>query len=203
MHHLLYSLILFINYTVEYLLFFHYAYIFSRLINIDLTLKQVSYISSIKSSVTMTVLGLLYFFNFEFDSFETTEHVIFFTAYLFTDLVIGTVYYPTHVGLLTGYLHHIVYIAAGILSIGFNVEKEYMSFMILEIPTVIFSFGNFHKDFRFDYIFGVSFFLTRICYHIYLTLCYVKIPVILSFSMHALIVHFYWFYNWFIKYYHV
>ncbi len=190
----------FVFYMIEYLINFHYVLGVSFLINKKLDIKQMSYISSFKSSFSMSIIGLFYFFNLEVSREDSIHYILFFTAYLLSDLLIGTIYYKKSIGFLTGYIHHSVYIIINLLSIYSNVEREYLSFMVLEIPTLLFSLGNFNSFFRRDYLFGFLFFITRICYHIYLTIYYSSNVIIFSASILALSLHFYWFKNWCDKY---
>ena len=72
---------------------------------------------------------------------------------------------------------------------------------IIEKNTLILSLGKFNNNFRFDKLFGVTFFLTRIVYHIFLiTMTYnyhILFPIL---GTLALGLHTYWFKNWITKY---
>ena len=72
--------------------------------------------------------------------------------------------------------------------------------MISEIPTFLLSLGSFDSYFRNDSLFGITFFITRIIYHIILTWIFRKHSSVLFISLSALGLHLYWFYTWFKKY---
>jgi hypothetical protein len=72
--------------------------------------------------------------------------------------------------------------------------------MISELPTVILSLGSYNKKFRNDSLFGLTFFTTRICYHIFLTYMFRKHSLLLGVALSALSLHIYWFWNWVKKY---
>ena len=74
---------------------------------------------------------------------------------------------------------------------------------IEELPTFLLALGSMFSVFRTDLGFGLSFFLLRICYHLYLFTLGMKIgietPVIGVFVL-TLTMHLNWFYAWVSKY---
>jgi hypothetical protein len=72
--------------------------------------------------------------------------------------------------------------------------------MLSELPTFLLSIGSFDSSFRNDKLFGITFFITRIVYHIILTIIFRKNNTMFYLSLAALSLHIYWFYGWFMKY---
>lgn len=206
-----YSIIL-IFFCLEF--FLHYKFI--NTICPDLTEKQKAYILSIKSSLSMFLIGL--YFNYHYFTskcnetlyFENLESkggmnfgkviVLYFTAYLIMDLYIGHYDYRKYMDNLSGYFHHTIYSLINILSLYIGVFPVYFLNMLSELPTFIMSIGQFDQKFRNDYLFGLTFFLTRILYHIYLTWSFRHNTLILCISLAAFCLHVYWFKGWFTKY---
>ena len=173
-------LIIFLFFCVEFLL--HYKFI--NTIRPDLTEKQKSYIMSIKSSLSMFLIGLYFNYHYftsnldEFVFFNNLETkggmnfgkiiVLYFTAYLIMDLYIGHYDYRAYMDNLAGYFHHIVYSIINILSLYIGVYPIYFLHMLSELPTLILGVGSFDSHFRNDNLFGLTFFLTRVVYHTFL-----------------------------------
>lgn len=184
-------------------------------LNTNLTIKQKSQILSIKSSLTLLLLGLVFNYKFisadyNYDNYITnlgftstfiTELSIYnFIAYLIMDCYIGHKEYHTHLCSLSGYFHHFTYIGINFLSIYKKLSPVYLLYMIEELPTILLSLGSFNKNLRNNYLFGSAFFLTRICYHIFLTFIFRKHLILVNIASLSLILHIYWFFNWVKKY---
>lgn len=206
-----YLLILFLS-CVEY--WFHYHFI--TYIRKDLTTKQKAYILSLKSSLTLLLIGI--YFNYyyvttgcnekEFYNVLETKNglnfgilvVLYFTAYLIMDVFIGRTEYPEHMKVLSGNFHHIIYTFVNIGSLCFGVYPLYLLNMLSELPTFILSLGSFDSKFRNDQLFGITFLSTRIVYHIILTYMFRNHSLYFYLSLAALSLHLYWFYNWIKRY---
>jgi hypothetical protein len=206
-----YILILFLS-CVEY--WFHYSFI--TYIRKDLTTKQKAYILSLKSSLTLLLIGI-YFNYYYFASGFNEENfyniletknglnfgilvVLYFTAYLIMDVYIGRKEYPEQMKVLSGNFHHIIYTFVNIISLYMGIYPLYLLMMLSEIPTFILALGSFDSQFRNDQLFGITFLLTRIVYHIILTWIFRKHSMYLYLSLAALGLHLYWFSNWIKKY---
>lgn len=200
---LILSLLIFTLFCVDY----YYIY-YNSIRNNKLNERQRAYIMSIKSSITLSILSI--YFNIKYFSggdFNDCDYkvlhigILNLIAYFFMDCVVGRKEYNKYLLSLSGYIHHIVYIVVSIICIKFNIILPYMLFLIEEIPTLILSLGKFNNNFRFDKLFGVTFFLTRIVYHIFLiTMTYnyhILFPIL---GTLALGLHTYWFKNWITKY---
>lgn len=206
-----YILILFLS-CVEY--WFHYFFI--TFIRKDLTTKQKAYILSLKSSLTLLLIGIYFNYYYFASGFNESNFyniletknglnfgilvVLYFTAYLIMDVYIGRTEYPDYMKVLSGNFHHIVYIFVNITSLYMGVYPLYLLMMLSEIPTFILALGSFDSQFRNDQLFGITFLLTRIVYHIILTWTFRKHSMYLYLSLAALGLHLYWFSNWIKKY---
>ena len=206
-----YLLILFLS-CVEY--WFHYYFI--TYIRHDLTTKQKAYILSLKSSLTLFLIGI--YFNYyyfisgcnENEFYNTLEIknglnfgvlvVLYFTAYFLMDMYIGRTEYPEYMKSLSGNFHHIIYSFINVISLYLGVYPLYLLNMLSEIPTFVLSLGSFDSQFRNDQLFGITFLLTRIIYHIILTFSFRNHSLYFYCSLAALGLHLYWFSNWIKKY---
>lgn len=177
--------------------------------------KQRAHILSIKATITLFLLSL--YFNYKFvksdfnvdiytqslttsDGFLVQLGVLNLIAYLITDCYVGYKKYHKYMCTLSGYPHHIIYVFVSMLSFKLGAESFYFLFMIEELPTFFLSGGNYNQRFRWDNLFGLTFFLTRIVYHAYLAwkFSYNKFFMVLGFL--TFVLHSYWFKNWFTKY---
>lgn len=182
---------------------FHYKFLTH--IKKDMTIKQKSYIMSIKCSLTMFFVGV--FFNYQYFSPNVNDNsiigifsVLYFTAYLITDLYIGNKDYPESMNVIAGNTHHIVYICINIISLYFNIYPLYLLFMLSELPTFLLALGSFDSTLRNNTLFGITFFCTRILYHIFLIWICRDQSIIFYLSIIVLCMHLYWFKGWFHKY---
>ena len=196
----------------EYL--FHYKFI--NYIRPDLNEKQKAYILSIKSSLTLFLIGVYYnYYYFSshlkedvfYNTLEETSTInlgklaiLYFTAYLIMDLIIGKIEYPNQIGMLSGYIHHISYIIINCLSLYYGIFPIYLLNMLSELPTLIMSLGSFDTRLRSDLLFGLTFFSTRIFYHVILLYVFRHNTMFFYLSLTALSLHTYWGYTWMKKY---
>lgn len=206
-------ILIFILSCIDY--YFHYRFI--NYIKKDLTKKQKAYILSIKSSLTLFLIGVYfnyYYFSSRFsqekflnileekDSLNFGKFVVlYFTAYLLMDIWVGNNEYPEYMTSLSGNFHHTIYIGVSLLSLYTDLYPLFLLHMMSELPTFLLSIGSFDSSLRNDNLFGATFFLTRIVYHIILTTIFkLKSNMIFGFSLASLGLHIYWFYGWFKKY---
>lgn len=175
--------------------------------NNQLTEKQKAYVLSIKSSLTMFVLGIAGLYQCWEAGGNLDEYsknglqlnklaVLSFIGYLICDCVIGASDYKKYIQTLSGYTHHIAYIIINTISLISGKYPLYMLYMIEELPTILLSIGSYNKKYRSDTLFGLTFFLTRILYHVILTWWLRHDTTVLVFSMMVLSLHIYWFYGW-------
>ena len=113
-----------------------------------------------------------------------------------SDLAIGTIYYRSQIGLLTGWVHHTVYMVLVEIAIRRSwshifclcAAMEVRFFLVQnfqhnknfddvgkkkkKIPTFILGFMTLYPELRSNVVFAVTFFLTRILFHIALGVSY-------------------------------
>ncbi|KAJ3241910.1 hypothetical protein HDU78_001663 [Chytriomyces hyalinus] len=124
----------------------------------------------------------------------------FFTASLWMDCLLGTLFYPAQLQLVTGWIHHITYTYIILWHISRGQVGLLMACSaVQEIPTILLASGSINRRWRTDVGFGVAFFLTRVCFHfativyafqVYTVGWYWVIPA-LPFPVHLA-----WFYRW-------
>jgi hypothetical protein len=118
------------------------------------------------------------------------------------DCIIGKKHYHDIMKDFTGYLHHVIYIILSFSILDKNLTGIFLLYMIAELPTFIMNCGKFNPDFRNDKAFGLSFFITRILFLVYLTVKFKSLDNLILYSgMAAVGIHSYWFYKWYEKYY--
>lgn len=206
-----YILIFFLG-CIDY--YFHYRFI--NYIKKDLTVKQKAYILSIKSSLTLVLIGIYfnyYYFScgFSQEKFFTILQqndtlnfgklvVLYFASFLLMDIYIGNQEYPEYMKTLSGNFHHAIYICVNLISLYTGLYPLYLLHMMSELPTFIMSIGSFDSNLRNDNLFGLTFFSTRILYHFILTMIFRQNKLLFGLSLAALGLHVYWFYGWYKKY---
>lgn len=206
-----YVLIFFLG-CIDY--YFHYRFV--TYINKDLTIKQKAHIMSIKSSLTLFLLGIYfnyYYFTsgFSQDKFytflEKTDSlnfakliVLYFSAFLLTEIWIGNKEYPEYMTSISGNFHHTIYIGVNLIALYTGLYPLYLLHMMSEFPTFVMSLGSFDNELRNDNLFGITFFITRIVYHLILTVVFRHKKILLGLSLASLSLHIYWFYGWWKKY---
>ena len=130
----------------------------------------------------------------------------FFVAHCSVDLLLGLLFYPSQLDLLSGYVHHLVY-AISLTYSGLYLGNHFVFalFGLDEIPTLILGLGNVHTPWRLDLSFGVTWLVLRIVFHSYITfllgIVSVSLPwrSALSITLGAtlsLLLHLHWFANW-------
>jgi len=78
----------------------------------------------------------------------------------------GMLFYRSKVNLLTGWIHHSVYVFIVEYAIQRHWSYIFSLCAVMEIPTFVLALGSIIPRFRSDAIFAVSFFATRIALHI-------------------------------------
>lgn len=175
-----------------------------RLCTRKMTIKQKAYFLSVKNSIILSALSIYfnikhYIWNKNSEPLETFA-ILYFTSYLLSDLVIGNACYPDYMKSLSGNAHHIVYLIVNTLAIVTHNTAAYMLLFLEEVPTVILSLGSFDKTYRSDKLFGVTFFIFRILFHICMMWYFRNNTLIRNLSIPIFFLHVYWFYKWTKKY---
>ncbi|KAF7798761.1 hypothetical protein EIP86_009986 [Pleurotus ostreatoroseus] len=90
-----------------------------------------------------------------------------------SDLAIGSLHYRGSISMLTGWIHHTVYIfLITFVVLPRNFAPLFALCCVLELPTFLLALGNLVPRLRSDYLFAAVFFLTRIVMHIHIALAY-------------------------------
>ncbi len=110
-------------------------------------------------------------------------------------------YYPEQIQLLSGWVHHTLYLALMVWALSGHFTAGFCLFLPLELPTFILAMGSIYPERRSDLLFGSTFFATRICYHFTLLQRILRvgdaapvpiwIPTLAAFALHV-----YWFALW-------
>lgn len=191
---------------------YDYYYVYNYICNKlkDLSLKQCAYIVSIRSTGIMFLCGIYFNYIFYLSNYDKDEYInslgwvshiigqtsiLNFTAYLLMDCYLGYMYYPEFMTSLSGYIHHSIYLVINMCALYTGLYPLYLLYMILELPSFLLNIGSFNNSLRSDKLFGLSFFITRILYHIYL-LYVINVNTITLFGVPILGIHIYWFKNW-------
>lgn len=102
--------------------------------------------------------------NTRYNSFICT----FFGTFCFLDIVYGVLFYPKQIDLLTGWVHHSVYLWLMYYVHLHGLQGGFCLFLIEELPTFLLALGNVSRPWRTNLIFGACFFVTRIVWHAFL-----------------------------------
>lgn len=208
-----FALVLFVVFSYDHYLLFKRVSADS-----NLSRKQIAYILSLRSSMVMFILGVLSNIHLhvckgslvDYNGSEYLERiqflgVIYFTSYLIMDIVLGRLYYHEFMCTLSGYTHHIAYTVINLISVWTNVYNVFLLYMFEELPTIILSLGSYNTTLRNNTLFGITFLLTRILYHAFITYKIFKSQIansyiIIFFATLTLGLHLYWFWGWIKKY---
>ncbi|KAI8853776.1 hypothetical protein BC829DRAFT_413662 [Chytridium lagenaria] len=146
------------------------------------TPKQRSWILTALSSFVMTAASIPYLVDFFMHSgaLDTAPCMMwtrtakalcaFFVSYCLGDLIVGHLLYPTEMNPWSGYFHHTLYTFMVTNLVQRGLPSAFVIFGVLEAPTFLMSLGAIHKPLRNDKLFGAVFFITRLAFHVYLTI---------------------------------
>lgn len=118
-------------------------------------------------------------------------------GYFAADLFLGHVFDRANINILSGYIHHTVFI--GLAYYVKETDQSNIIYLLLpfEIPTALLDIKRLYKDEMLDLLFGVSFLTFRIAYHIYVIfLLSLYYPPYAGVASTLLIAHLYWFRQW-------
>ncbi|KAE9391290.1 hypothetical protein BT96DRAFT_311603 [Gymnopus androsaceus JB14] len=144
--------------------------------------KQVAWILTTISSFIMTVGSLPFVWDYVYGQGDVKsvrpfpELAVstsrFFQAYLLADLCVGSIYYRSQITFLTGWFHHIVYLGIVEYAIRQGWAHVFALAAFMEFPTLILGTATLFPRIRSNIFFAVSFFLTRILFHIIIGVAY-------------------------------
>jgi len=143
------------------------------------TIKQRSWVLTSVSSAAMSLFSLPLVLQFAIArgqlkhvpvySLATDSVGRFFQAYLIVDLTMGMLFYRSKVNILTGWIHHTVYVFIVEYAIQGSWSHIFCLAAVMEIPTFVLALGSIVPRLRSDVFFAACFFTTRIAFHI--TVC--------------------------------
>ena len=181
-------------------------------------IKTKAWIISLTSSFILSIYGIMSFnifmnSGFNMDKLISSDiyatdiyasidrqyaHQIFFVS-MILDLVIGMIDYKSQIQLLTGWVHHIMYLIICYYFASSEYSALFVLCYIVEIPTFILGVCKFFPTVEWlKTLFTLVFFVCRICFLIFITIKYISnqiniqiiICLILSFCLNS-----YWFYK--------
>lgn len=146
------------------------------------TPKQLSWILTSISSAGMTIASLPFIWDYlasagDVQSVRTLPLFSFtanrfFQAYLTADLMMGAIYYPAQLTLLTGWIHHVLYLFIVELAIRHSWTHIFCLCALMELPTFVLGITSLYPHLRSNVIFAVTFASTRIVLHAILCISY-------------------------------
>jgi len=176
---------------------------------IKLNDKKIKSLISISNSFIFSIYGIyklyLLLFNFKIITMENIDDIYMtdiFIFYLLFD-IFAHIYLNIPMNLLTCKIHHSSYLIFLVFLRLHHYSHLFTIFLIEELPTFLLNLGQYDKKYRNDNLFGFTFFILRIIYHlyVYLLIYYIHHPYYCDVVfILTTMVHIFWFYNWFDKY---
>jgi hypothetical protein len=177
-------------------------------------LKSRSWIIMFLASAVLAPLGAYYAFDVIWYSRWKNDHIygedlvsrliiLYFTASNIADLGIGVARYPSLVDPLTTLFHHFFYVIFMLVILTHHYSRGFVICFFMEVPTFVLAIGSVWNDLRSDYLFGVSFFLTRILFNAFQAYKLAQLNsdgYIWKVCVLVLCLHLYWFSKWWSKY---
>ena len=159
------------------------------------TEKARLYISVINSFYLSTLA--IQTFSLTIPQYHSPALAEYIIGYFTADLLLGHVFDRKNLSILTGYIHHSVFICLIWHVRTTNETNLIYMFLPFEIPTLLLDLTRLHKIKALDYSFGASFFACRIIYNIHI------INALLESHAHYAVIattllslHIYWFTGW-------
>jgi len=153
--------------------------------------KDIRIVTSIMNAAFLSAFSILP--TYQTNALQINEYI---TGFFMYDLLVGHISDKKNIlGLLTGYIHHSVYI--GVLTYVRYTEESDLIYIFLpfEVPTLLLDLKKLYPSDSLDLAFGTFFFAFRILYNIYIIYAipikpYKLMPLI------TLCLHSYWFKLW-------
>jgi len=166
--------------------FFLFCAIYHLLAPLYSTPKQLSWILTTVVSATMTLVSIPFVWDYvssggDVKSVRTLSSLSYattrmFQAYLVSDLLMGAIYYRSQVALVTGWIHHILYVFIVQICIKRAWTQIFCLCALMELPTFLLAISSLYPRLRSNIAFAVTFFVTRILLHLIWCISYL-IPV--------------------------
>ncbi|KAH6601303.1 hypothetical protein BASA50_001696 [Batrachochytrium salamandrivorans] len=175
------------------------------------TSAQTSWILTTTSSVFMTLASLPFLFDYLTHGSDLSRMPLlnspsavvcsmFFISYLGCDLIFGYIYYRDQIDLITGWLHHLIYPFVIVSAVVLQFPGAFLVAAFMELPTIVLALGHMKKSFRSEYLFGMSFFVTRIVFHLYFAwrayAVWYQYPFVMILALGTFPLHIHWFGRW-------
>ena len=189
--------------------------------------QKIAWLISLINSSIMVIISLIYFLVkkyrkgftmiWTYDDFAGIDNVSVITCIIFginniCDIVLGIIFYPKYLDYITTYFHHFLYIwlmyfaitGNGLFTTNIPFTQGFVWCLLEEVPTALLAIGTIIPSYRTDIGFGITFFIFRIVYHLYLTIWAFKSNAygfaVLVVYLATLSKHIFWFINWIINY---
>lgn len=191
--------------------------------------KRLAWCISLFNSFTTTLISIIYIIvktytgtgilnsSSTLDAVHGNDNISAITCTIFAvvnilDLTLGLIFYRSSLGIMTTYIHHTLYLWLMYLLITGNglflttptpFSMAFIWCLVEELPTFLLALGSIFPACRSDILFGASFFILRLVYHVYLFLLMMRMGayrVMLVLYGITFIMHVEWFRTWFTKY---
>lgn len=174
------------------------SWLLSLAVAVVLTVEGVAQCISIASHMKGTGTSVVDLTNEDDPTTGSRAFTIFFIVFCALDLTIGVIDYRSQLAILTGWVHHTVYISMLIWFCAVKTTVSFTLFGILELPTAVLAIGSIYKPWRMDMTFGITFLSTRILYMgaIWVLACMYSTPFRIFLITAMMCLHLYWFYGW-------
>ncbi|KLO12293.1 hypothetical protein SCHPADRAFT_890870 [Schizopora paradoxa] len=146
------------------------------------TPKQKSWILTTLSAFLMTACSVPFLLDYFRGGFSVAASPIsspfaygvnkVFQAYLVADLALGALHYRKQVNLLSGWIHHAMYVVVTEYAMRNGLAGLFALAAAMEAPTFLLGLGSLHSRARTDVGFASIFFITRIVFNAALIYAY-------------------------------
>jgi hypothetical protein len=168
-------------------------------------INKLSNLFSLNSAFLTSCVSILYIFTKNNIYLSLLPNV--FIIGLFLDFINNIIYYPEQTDiLLTTVIHHPFYIFFTLYMISIDKIELLTYFLIQEIPTIVLNIKRYYniKNVKIDNLFGITFLVFRILYHLYITYYFkddiINNKMLLGVCILSFLLHCWWFYGWLKKY---
>ena len=166
--------------------------------------RKYSNIFTLWSSILLSIFSIIYIITR--NNYYASLTYAIFISYLILEIIYGSIYFNEYMPLISGYIHHIIYILITIYSL-YTYDMEILSLFsicfLVEVPTILLNLKRYYniKSKKLELIYGILFFIFRIILNIYLIYTFKNFDNLLwSSGIIVLFVHLKVFYDWYKKY---
>jgi len=179
-------------------------------------IKSKAWLISLYSSLIFSLFSIYYTYTvltLQYDQVKSwlesetrlsRELITLFSCSMILDLVIGSIVYNDQIDLLSGWMHHLIYIPLCMNLLSSGISNSFLAFALCELPTFLLALGNVIPKFRSSNAVVACVFLpSRIIYCSYVgyfIIAYCSGYIRQSIIPLALMLHIWWFYKLIRKY---